>query len=92
MSFFEYTSSYQGTLDEAWYDYLVESMASKLQEYRKMSEEVQRQLTGSLEHWQCFLATTEYLLGKFNLGDMYEVSKETVFCGLKFISVQRPAL
>ena len=32
-------------------------MASKLQEYRRMSEEAQRQLTGSLERWQAFLAT-----------------------------------
>ena len=36
-------------------------MASKLQEYRRMSEEAQRQLTGSLERWQSFLATASRL-------------------------------
>ena len=36
-------------------------MASKLQEYRRLSEEAQRQLTGSLEHWQSFLATASRL-------------------------------
>ncbi len=32
-------------------------MASKLQEYSRMSEEVQRQLAGRLERWQSFLKT-----------------------------------
>jgi hypothetical protein len=36
-------------------------MASKLQEYRRMSEEAQRQLTGSLERWQSFLTTASRL-------------------------------
>ena len=36
-------------------------MVSKLQEYRRMSEEAQRQLTGSLERWQSFLATASRL-------------------------------
>ena len=36
-------------------------MASKLQEYRRMSEEAQRQLTASLERWQSFLATASRL-------------------------------
>ena len=36
-------------------------MASNLQEYRRMSEEAQRQLTGSLERWQSFLATASRL-------------------------------
>jgi len=36
-------------------------MASKLQEYRKMSEQAQRQLTGSLERWQSFLTTAARL-------------------------------
>ena len=36
-------------------------MASKLQEYRRMSEEAQRQLTGSLERWQSFLKTASRL-------------------------------
>lgn len=36
-------------------------MASKLQEYRRTSEEAQRQLTGSLERWQSFLATASRL-------------------------------
>ena len=36
-------------------------MASKLQEYRRMSEEAQRQLTGSLERWQSFLTITSRL-------------------------------
>ena len=36
-------------------------MASKLQEYRLMSNEAQRQLTGSLERWQSFLTTASRL-------------------------------
>ena len=36
-------------------------MASKLQEYRQMAEEAQRQLTGSLERWQAFLTTASRL-------------------------------
>lgn len=36
-------------------------MASKLQEYRRMSEEAQRQLTGSLERWQPVLASASRL-------------------------------
>ena len=36
-------------------------MVSKLQEYRRMSEKAQRQLTGSLERWQSFLATASRL-------------------------------
>lgn len=36
-------------------------MASKLQEYRRMSEEAQRQLTGTLERWQSFLMTASRL-------------------------------
>lgn len=36
-------------------------MASKLQEYRRMSEEAQRQITGSLERWQSFLKTASRL-------------------------------
>lgn len=36
-------------------------MASKLQEYRRMSEEAQKQLTGSLERWQSFLTTASRL-------------------------------
>lgn len=36
-------------------------MASKLQVYRQMSEQAQRQLTGSLERWQSFLTTAARL-------------------------------
>ena len=36
-------------------------MARPLQEYRRISEEAQRQLTGSLERWQSFLATASKL-------------------------------
>lgn len=36
-------------------------MASKLQEYRRMSEEAQCQLTDSLERWQSFLKTASRL-------------------------------
>ncbi len=36
-------------------------MPSKLQEYRAMAEQAQRQLTGSLERWQSFLTTAARL-------------------------------
>ncbi len=36
-------------------------MASKLQEYRQMSADAQRQITGSLERWQSFLNTAARL-------------------------------
>lgn len=52
-------------------------MASKLQEYRRMSEEAQRQLTGSLERWQSFLATASRLY-EYQYAMRYEgVSKLT---------------
>ena len=36
-------------------------MAGKLQEYRRIAETAQRQLTGSLERWQAFLSTASRL-------------------------------
>ena len=36
-------------------------MAGKLQEYRRIAETAQRQLTGSLERWQSFLSTASRL-------------------------------
>ena len=36
-------------------------MAGKLQEYRRIAETAQRQLTGSLERWQSFLTIASRL-------------------------------
>ncbi len=51
-------------------------MASKLQEYRRMSEEAQRQLTGSLERWQSFLKTASRLY-KYPYHEKYKVPDPT---------------